>query len=143
MSDVADGAQPSVMDLGGGRKLSISADSLELQGGPESTRIPIAALKRISLVQRRVWFFGVAAILGAVFAGIVASTPARVLVGAIAALQLWMWFRMREFAMQADLKSGSSEHLPLGRGGGERAAQIQAVWSRASAELGRRGVEVG
>jgi hypothetical protein len=130
------------MDLGGGRKISFSADSLALEGGPESIQLPIAALKRVSLVQRRVWIFGIGAIFGAFFAGMVASTPARVLVGAIAALQLWLWFRMREFALSADLKSGSSSFLPLGRGGGERAAQIQAVWTRVSTELARRGVEV-
>ena len=118
------------VDLGGGRKIMLTGSALELQSGPDSDSIPLDTIRRAALVQRRVWMFAIGAVLGALFAGFVASTVAKVLVAVVAAFNLWMWLRMREFAVQLDRKDGSSTLLPLGQGG-------SASWG------GRRGTVGG
>ncbi len=130
------------LDLGGGRKLVLTSENLALQAGPQSDTVPIASIRRAALVQRRVWMFAIGAVLGALFAGYVASTTAKVLVAVMAAFNVWMYLRMREFALNVERKDGATTYLPLGQGGAEKNKTTQAAWDVLSNELSRRGVEI-
>ncbi len=129
-------------DLGGGRSLVLTAESLKLESGPHSESIPVASIRRAALVQRRVWFFAFGAVLGALFAGFVSSTFARAAVAVLAAWNVWMWIRMREFAIHIERKDGASTFLPLGQGGTEKRKATEAAWESLSTQLSQRGIEL-
>ncbi|MGA9526226.1 MAG: hypothetical protein WBV82_32500 [Myxococcaceae bacterium] len=131
-----------VADLGGGRKLIVDAESLKLESGPQSESVPLASIRRAALVQRRVWFFAFGAVLGALFAGFVSSSFAKAAVAVLAAWNVWMWIRMREFAIHVERKDGVSTILPLGQGGAEKKKATEAGWEIVSGELSRQGIEL-
>jgi hypothetical protein len=134
--------EPQVVDLGGGRKLSITSDALQFEAGPDTESVPLASIQRAGLVQRRVGFFAMTALLGALFAGFVSSNLAKGVIALVAALNLLMWFRLRQFALQLERKDGATTVLPLGQGGAEKSQVTQAAWGTVSNELVRRGIEI-
>lgn len=153
---------PVEFDLGDGRKLVVSTDSLELKGAPRPqttlasrpvanamgtngpARVPLSTVRRAKLEQLRAW---PAVVLGVLSLGLMIAVSGWLsrTVGAVGlAAAIWLFVRTRYFVIRFDRNEGAPAVLVLGGGasGSRRGVTAQSLWLDLSAELRRRGVRI-
>ena len=132
------------LEIGGGRRVVIGPDALELQGGAAPSRFAFTSLNRVRLEERRLWIL-VPALLALAFAvGFVGSWPVRVVLLALLAASAWLFARRRRFVVHLEPNDGAPAQLELG---GDRRAPLESAGARRAFveiadELKRRGVNV-
>jgi hypothetical protein len=131
------------LEIGGGRRVVIGPDALELQGVAPPSRFAFASMHRVKMQERRLWVLVPALLVIAFAVGFVDSWPARVVLLFLLAGSAWVFARRRRFVVHIERNDGEPARLELG---GAR-APLEAAWARRALveiadELKRRGVNV-
>lgn len=153
---------PVEFDLGDGRRLVVTTESLQLFGAPRPptnlasrpvpnvmgssgpASVPLASVRRAALAQLRTW---PAIVLAMVSLGVMILLPGwlpRSLGALGVAAAVWLFVRTRYFVVRFERSDGAPAILVLGGGtaGSRRGVNAHSLWLEISAELRRRGVRV-
>jgi hypothetical protein len=133
---------PGSLELGGGRSLFLDEDALELRGGPAPQRVPLSQIEAASFARQRVRLFLWGALIGAIASSFVTSVAARGAIAVLAAWQLFMYVRTRQYVLELRLRGGGTLQLPLGQGGPAVGERTLGVYDALAEPLARRGIEV-
>jgi hypothetical protein len=131
------------LEIGGGRRVVIGPDALELRGGAAPSRVTFASMHRVRLEERRPWVLLPAVPVLLFAAGFFTSWPARVGVLLLLGGTLWLFARQRRFVVHIERTDGAPALLDLGGGRAPlEPAGVQRVFVEIADQLKRRGVNV-
>ncbi|HZA50397.1 MAG TPA: hypothetical protein VE549_06630 [Myxococcaceae bacterium] len=132
------------VDLGGGRRMVIGPDALELQGSEAPNRFAFASMHSVRLEERPLWALVPAVLVLAFAVGFVRSWLLRAVLLVLLAASAWLFARLRRFVVHIEQRDGAPARVDLGAG--HRPALENADARRAFIELAdelkRRGIRV-
>lgn len=132
------------LEIGGGRRVVIGPDALELRGLDAPSRFAFASVHWVRLEERRLWVLVPAVLVLSFAVGFVGSWALRSVLLVLLAVSAWLFARTRRFVVHIERSDGAPARLELGGGG--RVALESAGARRAFVELAdelkRRGVQV-
>jgi hypothetical protein len=132
------------LEIGGGRRVVIGPDAMELQGVARPSRFAFSSMHRVRLQERRQWALVPLLLLLAFLLGFIDSWPVRGVMLVLLSGSTWLFARWRRFVVRIERNDGQPALLELG---GDRRAPLQSAGARrAFVEIGdqlkRRGVDV-
>ena len=132
------------LDLGGGRRVVIGADALELRGADAANRFAFAAVHWVRLEERPVWLLVPAVLVLAFAVGYVRSWPLRSVLLLLLAVSSWLFARWRRFVVHIERRDGAPARVDLGgpHGPAWESAGARRAFVALADELKRRGIRV-
>jgi hypothetical protein len=138
------GAEQVELELGGGRRMVIGPEALELEGMDAPNRFAFASMHRVRLEERPLWALVPAVLVLSFAVGFVRSWAVRLVLLVLLSASAWLFARRKRFVVHIERRDGAPARLELG--GGHRTplegAQARRAFAELADELKRRGVQV-